>query len=227
MVLRRLQVSEYFRRYAKFLRQSFFQLRRQSMRLANRHRLREQQVHLDDLSISSGTVYEEVMERVNTDPHFVSLLAPIEGARRKRVAADEEIAEISEMFQLLAKAEEDPRAAATLVNQLLRGAVCQMFDPIRSAVRAHRTGMTQQQITEWDCANFAHEYAKYCGSAVPIALRIMTESGEIKEFTNKDGQKVYRIKQCRKQRTSFPNKRSQKAKEQPSTSLRLVLPDSR
>jgi len=55
----------------------------------------------------------------------------------------------------------------------------------------------------------------------------MTESGEIKEFTNKDGQEVYRIKQCRKQRTSFPNKRSQKAKEQPSTSLRLVLPDSR
>jgi hypothetical protein len=47
-------VGEYFRRHAKFLRQSFFQQRRQSMRLANRHRLREQRVHLDDLSISRG-----------------------------------------------------------------------------------------------------------------------------------------------------------------------------
>lgn len=153
------------------------------------------------------------MDRMNTDPHFVSLLARIESARRKRVAADEEIAEISEMFQFPAKAEEDPRAAATLVNQLLRGAVCQMFDPIRSALRAHKTGMTQQQITEWDCCtNFAHEYAKYCGCAVPIALRIMTESGEIMEFTNKDGQKAYRIKQSRKQRISFPTSGRKKRK---------------
>src|ERR1022692_2620846 len=61
VVFRRLQMGEYFRRHAEFLRQTFFQQRRQSMGLADGHQVRKQQMDLDDLSVSRCAVAHTVI----------------------------------------------------------------------------------------------------------------------------------------------------------------------
>ena len=110
------------------------------------------------------------------------------------------------MFQLYDRAREDRDAAFALIDQLQRRNVREMFDRVRSALLAHKVDMTQKEIMEWDCTKVAHDYATYCASAMPIALRIMTESGAIKELMDTNGRKTYRMKRSHKKRNRTPAK---------------------
>src|SRR5664279_955313 len=63
VVFCRLQMRKHFRRHTELLRQALFEQRRQAMRLADRHGMREQQVYLNDLPIPcSAETYTVILQ---------------------------------------------------------------------------------------------------------------------------------------------------------------------
>lgn len=138
------------------------------------------------------------MDRINIDLLMRSLLAQLESAKTKRRQADEEIAEITSMLQDVPRAAEDPRVITNMVDRIQRRDARTTFDPIRLALETNKAGMTSFQIIHWMSMKTALEFLNYWPCIIPTALQCMVEAGEVKEFTNKMGEKAYRLKKVRR-----------------------------
>lgn len=134
------------------------------------------------------------MNRINVRSLVSSLLAQLESAKRRRKEVDEEMAEITSVLQGLSRPGDDPRVVMDLLAKVDERVAREMIALVRPVLFAHKSGMTAPQIKVWLLMNLGIDFSRYFDAATPRALRSMKESGEVREFTNKQGEKAYRMK---------------------------------
>ena len=77
VVFQGFQVGDHFCRPAQFHRQTFFERSCQSMRLPDRRRLREQQVHFNEIPVSRGAAAHAMIMHSKFVADCVELLADL------------------------------------------------------------------------------------------------------------------------------------------------------
>lgn len=137
------------------------------------------------------------MEQMNMHSMMAWLLGDLESAKQRRREADEEMKEILSILQTPSGADKDPNAIAHLVQRQNERVARDMFDLIRPALRANKTGSTSQDITNCVLMTVAKGCFEQITYATSVALQLMVESGEINHFANEQGEKLFRLKTSR------------------------------